>query len=157
MKKELTGKWLLRQLDKDEWIDAIVPGCNYTDLMNAGKIEDPFISMNEKDAYWVAEKDWEYKKTFEVTEKELQNQKIFLNFDMLDTICDIYLNDELLGKGENCHIKYTFDVKDMLKEGENDIRIVFYSPVNYVKERYENEKTPPNCNGQNGIIIMRKP
>ena len=43
------------------------------------------------------------------------------------------------------------------KNGENKLEIAFDSPVNYVKERYEKEKTPPNSNGQNGIVRIRKP
>ena len=45
----------------------------------------------------------------------------------------------------------------LLDKGENEIRILFRSPVNYVKEKYKSCPTPINSNGQNGIVHIRKP
>ncbi len=155
--KSLCGKWNLTDATSEYSLEAIVPGCNYLDLMNAKIIRDPFYGENEKDVYWVSQRDWVYSKTFTVTAEELQNEKIALICKRLDTICTLYLNGEKIGEGENCFIAYEFDVKKYLKEGENTLEIRFESPVNYVKERYEKEKTPPNSNGQNGIVRIRKP
>ncbi len=155
--KSLCGKWELCDTKGEYSLSAAVPGCNYLDLMNADIIKDPFYGENEKDVYWVAERDWKYKKSFTLSAKELENEKIALVCKRLDTICTLYLNGEKIGEGENCHLAYEFDVKNQLKEGENSLEIVFESPVNYVKERYEKEKTPPNSNGQNGIVRIRKP
>ena len=157
MKRTLNGVWQFKQENENEWLNATVPGCNYLDLLNLGKIPDPFDSTNEKDVYWVSEKNWEYTKTFTVSESELSYDKINLVCKMLDTICDVYLNEKLIGSGENCHIEYIFDVKDYLIDGENTIRIFFKSPVNFVKEKQAAEKTPANNNGQNGIPHIRKP
>lgn len=155
--KNLTGKWILKDSRGEYTLEATVPGVNYLDLMNAGIIEDPFYGENERDVYWVAERDWIYEKTFEVTADELKEEKITLVCKRLDTICSLFINGEKIGEGENCHIAYEFDIKKYLKEGENTLTINFESPVNYVKERYEKEKTPPNSNGQNGIVRIRKP
>ena len=62
MQKILNGKWLFKQSDKTQWLDASVPGCNFLDLMDNNLIDDPFIGLNEKDVAWVGEKDFEYKK-----------------------------------------------------------------------------------------------
>ena len=155
--KSLCGKWSLEDVAGEYSVEAAVPGCNYLDLMNARVIEDPFYGENEKDVYWVAQRDWVYKKSFTLDAKELENEKIILICKRLDTICTLYLNGEKIGEGENCHLAYEFDVKNQLKEGENQLEIIFESPVNYVKERYVKEKTPPNSNGQNGIVRIRKP
>lgn len=155
VKKSLLGKWTLK--DSEYSLEGTVPGTNYLDLMNAGIIEDPFYGENEKDVYWVAERDWTYEKSFTVTADELEEEKITLICKRLDTICTLFLNDEKIGEGENCHIAYEFDIKKYLKEGENTLRIDFTSPVNYIKELYNKEKTPPNSNGQNGIVRIRKP
>ena len=42
---------------------------------------------NEKDVYWVAQRDWVYKKSFTLDAKELENEKIILICKRLDTIC----------------------------------------------------------------------
>ena len=47
-----------------EWTKAVVPGCNFLDLMNNGDIDDPFIGLNESKVKWVGETDWEYKRNF---------------------------------------------------------------------------------------------
>lgn len=155
--KSLCGKWNLKDSLRKYSLETTVPGCNYLDLMNAKIIKDPFYGENEKEVYWVGERDWIYEKVFEITKTELDEEKITLICKRLDTICTLYLNGEKIGEGENCHLAYEFDVKKYLKEGENLLSIAFESPVNYVKERYEKEKTPPNSNGQNGIVRIRKP
>ena len=48
MYKTLTGDWRFRRADQGDWMPAKVPGCNFLDLMAAGKIPDPFVGMNEK-------------------------------------------------------------------------------------------------------------
>ena len=157
MIKTLNGQWKFRRADESTFRSATVPGCNFTDLMAEGIIPDPFDGLNEKNCAFVGESDWVYEKEFTVTKDELAADGISLCFDMLDTICDVYLNEKLIGKGENCHLRYTFDVKELLREGENTLRVYFYSPVKYVEEIYKKEGAPNNSNGQNGIVHIRKP
>ncbi len=157
MKKSLNGKWKFRILNEGQWKDATVPGCNFLDLMALGEIEDPFVSLGEEKVKWVGEKDWEYKKTFEITEEELKSDEILMNFKILDTICDVFVNGKKAYSGDNCFIYHSFDVKEYLTVGENEVRVVFYSPVNYVAEIYKKESAPNNSNGQNGIVHIRKP
>lgn len=157
MIKTLNGEWMFKSTDQNEWKKATVPGCNFLDLMNLGDIPDPFISTYEKDVYFVGEKDWEYKKTFEIKEADLESDDVLLNCKMLDTICEVYINSRLLFVGDNCFVAYSKSVKSLLNAGENEIRILFKSPVNYVKEKYKNCPTPINSNGQNGIVHIRKP
>ena len=50
------------------------------------KIPDPFYGTNEKDLYWVSEKDWEYTKTFKLS-KDILSSEMALRFtDMRYTI-----------------------------------------------------------------------
>lgn len=48
-------------------------------------------------------------------------------------------------------------MKSLINVGENEIKIVFKSPVNYVSDKYKKCPTPVNSNGQNGIVHIRKP
>ena len=157
MKINLNGKWKFRNVNEVSWFDATVPGCNYLDLMDCGLLADPFVGMNEKNSYYVAEADWEYKKTVELTAEDLDHQEVYLKCDMLDTLCDVFVNDTKIAYTENCHIRYAFEVKKYLKAGENTFRFVFYSPVNYVSDIAKKQAVPPNANGQNGVCFVRKP
>ena len=157
MKISLNGKWQFSKLGKNEWKDAVVPGCNYLDLMRNGDIPDPFISTNEEKTYWVAKEDWEYKRKFNADSSLLAYDRIFLNCDMLDTICEIYINNELAGRGKNAHIGYSFEIKRFLKEGENEIRIVFFSPVNYAHEQKRLKDDDKPKGDSEGIAHIRKP
>ena len=156
MKFSLNGEWKFKQAEKNEWYPAQVPGCNYLDLLSNNLIIDPFYGTNEKELYWVSEKDWEYTRNFSLTEDILSSEKINLVCDCLDTICDVFVNGNLVGKGENHHICYKFDIKPYAQQ-ENEIKIRFYSPVEYVLNKQKHETTPANCNGLNGIPHIRKP
>lgn len=156
MRVNLNGDWLFREAEKGAWRNGAVPGCNYLDLLRLKEIPDPFVGTNEKDVYWVACTDWEYKKEFDVPRELLSCDRVFLECNCLDTICDVYLNGECIGHGENAHLKYAFDVLPHL-QNHNELRILFHSPVNYVKEKQAVEKCPRNNNGQDGIPHIRKP
>ena len=156
MKFDLNGDWKFRQVDSSDWYAAKVPGCNYLDLLANDLIKDPFYGTNEKDLYWVSEKDWEYTKTFSLSKEILECEKINLVCKCLDTICDVFVNGNLVGKGENHHLCYKFDIKEFAGK-ENEIKIRFYSPVQYVLDKQKVETTPANCNGLNGIPHIRKP
>lgn len=157
MKKLLNGKWQFCEIGTGEWQPATVPGCNYLDLMDNDKIPDPFYKTNEKDVYWVALKDWEYKRTFSVSEKELASDRIYLCADMLDTVCRVYINEMLIAEPKNCFIAYKFEVKKYLAAGENEIHIEFLSPVEYMTEKNRKIKCPHNGNGIDGFPHIRKP
>lgn len=156
MKKTLNGSWQFRR-QGGEWKTATVPGCNFLDLIANSDIPDPFVGLNESKVGFVGESNWEYRRSFELTEEEFECDEVLLNCKMLDTICDVRLNGRLLFSGDNCFVGYSVPARELLTAGKNEIEIVFYSPVNYVKEKYSKCLTPRNSNGQNGIVHIRKP
>ena len=129
----LNGEWEFRERDKGEWLKASVPGCNFTDLLENQAIPDPFIGVNEKlpEVRSVAEKDWEYKKNFRVSEAFLKQESIELVMESLDTLADVFLNGEKILSAGNMFKRYAADVKRLLKKGENLVSVIFYSPVKY--------------------------
>ena len=75
----LGGEWKVSQAGKDDWIPATVPGwVVHMDLLAAGKIPDPFYRDNEKTVQWVGESDWIYKRTFDVPDDILKNDRVLL-------------------------------------------------------------------------------
>jgi beta-mannosidase len=131
-KMTLTGAWQFRQAGTDEWLPATVPGGVHTDLMALGKIPDPFVADNELKVMWVAETDWEYRRTFTVNTAFLNAENLSLVCDGLDTLADVYLNDTYLGHAENMFRGWEWDVKSLLNQGKNEIRIVFASPLRFI-------------------------
>ena len=128
----LTTEWTFRQADSEEWLPAQVPGGVHTDLLAAGRIPDPFVADNEKQVQWVTESNWEYRQTFIPHNDLLAEEQIFLICDGLDTLTEVILNGQLLGKTENMFRRYRWEVKDLLREGDNHLDIFFSSPVEYI-------------------------
>ena len=155
--KSLNGKWQFKGGEDKVWLDATVPGCNYTDLMDNGIIKDPFEGMNEKDSLWPAEKNYTYKRTFDADEELMRAADVLLKCDMLDTLATVRINGEKAAVSRNCHTGLCVSVKEFLKEGENLIEVEFDSPVAYIKSKQAADKMPLNMNGLNGAPHIRKP
>ncbi|NLG98994.1 MAG: glycoside hydrolase family 2 protein [Chloroflexi bacterium] len=131
--KSLSGSWQLQQVGKPETYQATVPGSVHLDLMAAGCIPDPFVADNELRVLWVAEQDWQFSRTFEVSPAMLDEDRVYLVCDGLDTLGQVEINGTVVGRFENMFRQYRWDVKSLLKAGENEIRFTFDSPVRYAE------------------------
>ncbi|MHB9036113.1 MAG: beta-mannosidase [Armatimonadota bacterium] len=135
----LNGSWQLAGMDAGagnwaspnaltpegaEVIMAQVPGEVHTDLLRAGKIPDPYYGMNAEDAQWIEDKQWWYKRAFDVDEDFLQKQT-YLEFDGLDTFATVYLNGEEIGRTENMFVPHKFDVSGLIRLGRNIVAVHF--------------------------------
>ena len=149
----LTGNWQVSQAGKNEWISATVPGGIYTDLLTAGKIPDPFYRENEKVVQWVGDSDWIYKRTFDVPQEVLGFDRVLLRCEGLDTLAKIKVNGTDVGAADNMFRLWEFDVKSLLKAGENSLEISFESPATYMKER---ETDVPPAKWVRGRAWVRK-
>ena len=109
--QSLNGAWQFRQMGSTEWLPAIVPGGAHTDLMTAGQIPDPFVADHELDVQWVANADWTYRRTFQVSQELLANDVVELVCDGLDTLVEVRLNVALVGTAENAFCQYRCQVK----------------------------------------------
>ena len=109
----LTGSWQFRQAGTEEWLQATVPGGVHTDLLALGRIPDPFVGDNEKRVQWVAESDWEYRRSFACSPELLGEEKVFLVCDGLDTLATVTLNGHELGRTDNMFRQYKWDVKSL--------------------------------------------
>ena len=95
-KQQFATVWKMHTAGDAQWYPAQVPGTVYTDLLRNGQMEDPFWKDNEYRALDLMEKDYEYVTVFEGTEAQ-EGERQWLRFEGLDTICDIYLNEEKIG------------------------------------------------------------
>ncbi|MEP6902672.1 MAG: hypothetical protein ABJA66_13040, partial [Actinomycetota bacterium] len=131
----LNGDWKFRETGKDEWLPATVPGCVHTDLLANKVIEDPFYRDNEKRLQWIGKTDWEYRTVFNVSAEMLKRQNIEIVFQGLDTYANVFLNDKAILDADNMFRVWRADVKNVLKQGENVLRIKFRSPINEILPR----------------------
>ncbi len=153
----LNGQWNMTRVTSGEQYSVNVPSDNYTQLLNLGVIPDPYYKDNEKLVEWIGREDWSYEKSFVLTEADLANRKILLICKALDTVCEIYINGELAGRGENAHLKYEFDIKPFVKAGDNTVKIIFFAPVTLAEKLQTENPLPKNNNGTDGIAYIRKP
>ncbi|KOF57508.1 glycoside hydrolase [Clostridium sp. DMHC 10] len=151
----LNGKWRMKKTTEEKWLNAVVPGSVYSDLSNNGRIEDPYYRDNEKKVLEAFKCDYEYEREFQVNNEFLKCNKILLHCDGIDTMAKILINDKFLANTNNMHRIFEFNVKDLLVEGNNKIKIIFYSPVNYIAKKY-NEKRIWGANAMKGFPYIRK-
>lgn len=124
IRQTLHENWQFRILGDSTWSQTTIPGNNYSDLLALGKIPDPFIGTNEEKVQWVATKDWEYQRVFELPDSILSKDHIALSFEGLDTYAQLFLNDSLIGHTNNAFRVWDFEIKPMLQK-QNTLRIVF--------------------------------
>jgi beta-mannosidase len=129
--QSLNGSWEFRQRGEGRWRDASVPGGVYSDLLACDVIADPYEADNELELQWVGKTDWEYRRTFEVGADLLDHEVVRLRCLGLDTVATVSVNGVEVGTADNMHREYEFDVGDALSASENEIRVVFDSPVEY--------------------------
>ena len=115
-------------------VAAEVPGSVHTDLIRAGAIPDPFLDENELDVAWVADVDWTYACTFEVSAALLAHDRIDIVFDGLDTLATIVVNGTVLAETANMHRTYRFDMRGVVHLGTNDLAITFASATRRADE-----------------------
>lgn len=127
--EQTINDWQFCQVGKTDWHPAKVPGCIHSDLMSNKLIPDPYFRDNEKKVQWIEDEDWEYRTDFDVSPDVLGKKEVQLTFEGLDTYADIYLNGLLLLNADNMYRNWTVDCKKLLKEKNNNLRVLFHSAV----------------------------
>lgn len=85
------------------------------DLMRDGSMPDPFWRDNERVAFELLKKDYEYHRVF--TPDVLDSKRILLRCHGLDTLAHVSLNGKEIGYADNTHITWIWDVKPFLQKG----------------------------------------
>lgn len=153
----LNGNWKFKRTDDGSYYPATVPGSAFQDLLDNGLMDDPYYRDNEDKAKELMKYDYEYVNEFsaDLFKDHSDSCEIFLRFEMVDTVADIYLNDILLGSPLNMHRTYEYSVKDLLKD-KNVLRVVFHSPVNYIKEQFKKDPLLGTEDCTRGFPHLRK-
>ncbi len=125
----LKADWQFRQKGTQAFHPARVPGTVHTDLLRNGLIKDPFYGTNEAGVQWIEQEDWEYSTSFEADQEILKHAHVELTFEGLDTYARVFLNDRLILTGNNMFRYWTVDIRQQLKPGKNNLRVLFESAV----------------------------
>lgn len=141
------GQTYYRNLSSENWTfnkqgetkknKATIPRTVHTDLFANQLIPDPFFGANEKQLQWIENENWEYETTFLLSEKEISNENIELEFEGLDTYATVYINGKIVLEADNMFRKWIISAKKHLKKGKNHLKIVFQSAVQKGKEEAE--------------------
>lgn len=139
----LNGNWLLSRADGKAFdtnmgmnaevasCEVSVPGSVLSGLLQNQLLEDPYYRNNEYFTREMLRNDFNFVRRFNIKKEE---GKVFeLMCDGIDTVADIYINDKLIKKVNNMHVRYQIPCADVLVDGENVICIYFHSPITYIE------------------------
>ncbi|MEU3017869.1 glycoside hydrolase family 2 protein [Nocardiopsis sp. NPDC007018] len=125
-------------------VPATVPGCVHTDLLDRGLIEDPYLDDNEDRSGWIGRTDWRYARSLADLAPErapdvAAAERVDLVCEGLDTVAVVRVGGREVGRTENAHRSYRFDVTRALAEGGPDpaLEVNLASPYRYAEERRE--------------------
>ena len=153
---EIHSGWQMRQAGWEKFLPASVPGSVYHDLMQNGKMDDPFWRDNFPKALKRMDHDYEYKTEFAADKALLKSDAVLLRFEGIDTVADVFLNGEKLGHTENMHRTFEFEVKDLLKGEGNELRVLLHSPTRFIKEEYKHNVADGSEEAMVGFANLRK-
>lgn len=146
----LKDNWTLTVLGKNVYdipespIETIVPSTVYGTLLEKGLIPDPFFRDNELMATKLMDNDFAYETEFSIPDKEREAHRLFLRFDGIDTLADIYLDEHFLGSANNMNRVWEYDITSLVMDGDKDtvyhLKVLLHSPTRFIAE--ENEKCP---------------
>lgn len=136
------GPYCAENVDERTFLDAQVPGEVHVDLLRHGLISDPRVGTNALDARWVEEQFWIYRRTFEAPDEALRARKVWLVFEGLDLVADVYLNGRLVGSHANAFRPCRLDASEALREGENALAVCLDSGLHAAGELPGEEYDP---------------
>lgn len=125
---DLSGSgWSFQASGDSTWHHCSVPGTNFSALFENHLISNPYQLGLEKSLSWVSEKEWRFKKIFQVDDRMVAMKSLELVCPGLDTYCSILLNGQLLGQTNNAFIPYRFPINSAIKSGLNELIFIFHS------------------------------
>ena len=131
-----------------------VPGDFYSDLLALGYISDPYFSDNVQQLEEIP-LNVTYTKTFVFTGVE-STRCALLRFHGVDTLAQVYLNGHYLGRTNNMHCLWEFEVSEYLVEGENHLCVELEDPRPYFAEHHKRRPLRGGDEAIDGYQSLRK-
>ncbi|KAL4075886.1 glycoside hydrolase family 2 protein [Scleroderma citrinum] len=140
-----------------EWLPVTdFPTTVHVELLQLGRIPDPFLGANEWEVQWIGESDWIFKNDFTITDADLAEPNLDLVFEGLDTYADVTLNGQVVAKAENQFVSYRVAVNQHLRLGSNDLEITFTSTFKKGRQLEKDNGKFHLWNGDSSRLHVRK-
>jgi len=138
------------------------PTVAHLDLLHHNLIADPYINTNELSSLWVNDADFTYRTFLPDVEIE-EGKRVEIVFEGLDTICEVYLGEELILEGKNMHVGYRVDVTSILQQHrgkELELRLEFKNAPAYAKKEkqrigYKGNGTDVHFGGPERLFVRK--
>ena len=128
----LNGIWKMKRIGDVREYDARVPGSVLSALLENGDVEDPFYRRNEYRVREMFREDYEFQREFEIPDLFAEEEEPELVCEGLDTLAEIRINGNVVGKADNMHRTWRIPVREVLQKGRNSISIRFFSPLKFI-------------------------
>lgn len=69
-----------------------------------------------------------YRKAFTIPQ-DMQGKRILLHFGAVDWQCTVYVNHRLAGQHTGGYCAFSFDITDLLQDGENELAVCVFDPT----------------------------
>src|SRR5690606_5513739 len=91
---------------------------------------------NELELTWMEQKEWEEWAQFTVVAALRAGEVVEWVAEGLDTVATVSLNGKVIARTENMFTPFRWPVKKLLRDGVNELTIVFASAVNYLDQHH---------------------
>ncbi len=133
---------------------AKVPGCYELDLCAAGLLPNLFYANNHYAVRKYEGHQWLYSRKFKL-DAVASGEKAVLEFDGLDTLCDVFVNGRKVGEAADMFVPHEFEVTDAVRSGENEIAVLFRAPI--VESQFVDIAPIGDANSSAELEGFRKP
>ena len=156
---DLTGLWNACSTCGEYIWKGNVPGSILLDMENMGVLgsKGAFYRDNNRKAPDIMNRDFIYSNTFIITDDFLNDKNdtssyIYLEADGLDTLTELKVNGQIVGKTNNMHRSFRFNIGELLQVGKNKIEITFFNSLDYIKK--EHSRRPLMSEDEEGITTI---
>jgi beta-mannosidase len=157
----LHGKWEITSADNKYNGVCEVPGTVFSvlesDHVFGGK--GIFCRENNRLCLDMMERDFIFRRAFNVdpslwSDMLPPSSRVCLEADGLDTLAKITINGKPVGETENMHRRYSFDIRDTLRPGENRIEIHFSNTLDHIRREHPKRNLWHSLWGEPDIAVQ---
>lgn len=124
----LNGNWKLIAFDieknssvrNDDEFEMHIPGELHQALIDAGRIENPYLGCNNNTIKWIDKSKWRLVKDIEINKV---SSHVILRISRLRAKATIYINGTEIGYAGNEYKVHYFNISDSVVDGDNNLEI----------------------------------
>lgn len=130
--------WEFRPLGSKKWIKDFQFEKNYFKEYYARFVKEPlpknYFDAEKKAMGYFNSLSWEFRYRFNYSDYLQHHPHVVLILNRVNTFCEIHINEKKIKFLKNAFIEYKIDLKNHLKKGINEIKLVFHPSHLYAKE-----------------------